>query len=72
MEVYLGWEMKVSCMSSGLAHLPTVFLAPTQALLMAALYGTEEDQYDDDAEDLSLLRDWLEMIIIIWIRTNLL
>ncbi|XP_013143499.1 PREDICTED: uncharacterized protein LOC106107264 isoform X2 [Papilio polytes] len=55
--VGLGWEMKVSCMSSGLAHLPTVFLAPTQALLMAALYGTEEDQYDDDAEDLSLLRD---------------
>ncbi|KPI96346.1 hypothetical protein RR46_12376 [Papilio xuthus] len=58
--VGLGWEMKVSCMSSGLAHLPTVFLAPTQALLMAALYGTDKvDQLEEDLtfEDLPLLRE---------------
>ncbi|CAK1592796.1 unnamed protein product [Parnassius mnemosyne] len=64
----LGWEMNTACMSSGIARLPSVFLAPAQTLLMAAIYGTdsdddcdddgtEQDDNDESGDDVPLIRN---------------
>ncbi|CAH2056010.1 unnamed protein product, partial [Iphiclides podalirius] len=50
----LGWEARAGCMASGPARLPAVFLAPAQALLMAALYGADADA-DADADQMDAL-----------------
>ncbi|XP_023943396.2 sodium/bile acid cotransporter 7-like [Bicyclus anynana] len=47
--IHIEWISATLCTASGLARLPAVFIAPAQALLLAAITG--DDQGDDDNAD---------------------